>query len=70
MKINADIAINKFGIPIPFAVYEEDRVISLNKNNLIFLLNQFSDEDRFEIMNNYCFGCGAMDLPCHCMNDE
>lgn len=29
-----------------------------------------SDEERLEVINHFCKGCGTASLPCHCQNDE
>ncbi len=34
------------------------------------LLDEMSDDERFEIMDNYCRHCGSKDPSCQCWNDD
>jgi len=34
-----------------------------------YLLSELTDEQRFEILNEYCAVCGTQNSNCHCWND-
>ena len=34
------------------------------------LLDNLSEEDRLDIFDDYCLGCGTNILPCNCMRDD
>jgi hypothetical protein len=36
----------------------------------IEMLRGMSEEDRLEVMSNFCRHCGTEHLPCYCSNDE
>ncbi len=37
---------------------------------LKYYIDRLADEDRLELIHQYCMGCGTKDLPCYCMRDE
>ena len=36
----------------------------------IKILNKFTEEERLEVMNQYCKSCGSDNPKCQCWNDE
>jgi DNA-directed RNA polymerase specialized sigma24 family protein len=34
------------------------------------LLDNLTDEQRKELIDHYCWGCGSKDVSCQCWNDE
>jgi hypothetical protein len=39
-------------------------------NELIDILNQLTDDERVELISNYCTHCGSVDPFCQCWDDE
>lgn len=37
---------------------------------LFDMLDQLTDEQRLEVFNHYCLGCGGMHKPCYCQRDD
>ncbi len=37
---------------------------------VLTLLNAMNDEQRLELLTNYCNACGSKNLPCYCMRDD
>lgn len=41
-----------------------------NKTKIKSGLDQLTDEERYEIISEYCLACGSKDKNCQCWNDE
>lgn len=37
---------------------------------IVAMMLALPEWQRLEVMGNFCQGCGGIDLPCHCQNDE
>ena len=37
---------------------------------IIVLMNALTEDQRYEIINTFCWGCGSVDLRCQCQNDD
>ena len=44
--------------------------IKNDSSTIMKMMDNLTNEERAEIMHNYCYYCGEKDSGCHCENDE
>lgn len=75
--VNEQIAITQKRQKLSFVVESQESMKLYHESNRlqdkINLINQLfamTDDERLEIINCFCKGCGTYELPCYCMRDD